>query len=55
MITSISIDHLESLGPTLRDIAINKAGIIKKEAPVVVGYNCYDYNIFINKAKQVGT
>lgn len=37
VITSIGKDHCEILGDTLDSIAIEKAGIIKKGAPVVVG------------------
>ncbi|GIV26055.1 MAG: bifunctional folylpolyglutamate synthase/dihydrofolate synthase [Bacteroidia bacterium] len=36
LITPIGWDHVEILGPTLRDIAREKAGIIKKGRPVVV-------------------
>jgi dihydrofolate synthase/folylpolyglutamate synthase len=36
-ITSIGFDHQQHLGSTLRDIAIEKAGIIKPGTPVVVG------------------
>ncbi len=36
-IASIELDHQEHLGSTLRDIAAEKAGIIKPETPVVVG------------------
>ncbi len=36
-ITSIALDHREHLGPTLRDIAREKAGIIKPGVPVVLG------------------
>jgi len=36
-ITSIALDHQLYLGPTLRQIAIEKAGIIKPGVPVVVG------------------
>lgn len=36
VITLIGWDHVEILGPTLRDIAGEKAGIIKKGRPVVV-------------------
>jgi dihydrofolate synthase/folylpolyglutamate synthase len=36
-ITSIAFDHQLYLGSTLRDIAIEKAGIIKPSIPVVVG------------------
>lgn len=36
VITPISIDHVEFLGPTLSAIAGEKAGIIKRNVPVVV-------------------
>ncbi|MBQ3611186.1 MAG: bifunctional folylpolyglutamate synthase/dihydrofolate synthase [Firmicutes bacterium] len=34
-ITSISFDHMDRLGNTLAEIAVNKAGIIKEGVPVV--------------------
>ncbi|WP_134686054.1 bifunctional folylpolyglutamate synthase/dihydrofolate synthase [Brevibacillus migulae] len=37
VITSIGLDHTEVLGPTIADIAKEKAGIIKPGVPVVVG------------------
>ncbi len=37
VITSISFDHVKSLGNTLKQIAFEKAGIIKEGVPVVVG------------------
>ncbi len=37
VITNISYDHTEVLGPTLEDIATDKAGIIKPGARVVIG------------------
>ena len=37
IITNISLEHTEFLGETLEKIAKEKAGIIKKEVPVVVG------------------
>lgn len=37
VIVSIGLDHTEHLGGTLRQIAIEKAGIIKPGRPVVVG------------------
>ncbi|MBM9468074.1 bifunctional folylpolyglutamate synthase/dihydrofolate synthase [Nakamurella leprariae] len=37
VITPIDIDHVEYLGPTLTDIARNKAGIIKPESVAVIG------------------
>jgi dihydrofolate synthase/folylpolyglutamate synthase len=40
IITSIGYDHCESLGYTLEEIALNKAGIIKKNKPTVIGPFC---------------
>ena len=37
IITSISMDHMQFLGDTLELIAREKAGIIKKSAPVITG------------------
>ncbi|MDT8401051.1 MAG: folylpolyglutamate synthase/dihydrofolate synthase family protein [Bacteroidales bacterium] len=37
VITNIGYDHTQYLGDTLEKIAIEKAGIIKKEVPVVIG------------------
>src|SRR5262245_2600500 len=36
-ITSIGFDHQQYLGRTLREIAVEKAGIIKPDVPVVLG------------------
>ncbi len=36
-ITSVSLDHKEYLGSTIPEIATEKAGIIKKNIPVVIG------------------
>jgi dihydrofolate synthase/folylpolyglutamate synthase len=38
VITSIGIDHTEFLGPSLRSIAAEKAGIIKRGAPVICAH-----------------
>lgn len=37
IITNISIDHAEILGPTLTDIAGEKAGIVKPGVPMLIG------------------
>ncbi len=37
IITNISLDHTQYLGHTLREIATEKAGIIKPHTPVVIG------------------
>jgi dihydrofolate synthase / folylpolyglutamate synthase len=38
VITPVSIDHTEFLGPTLKDIAREKAGILKRGVPAVVAH-----------------
>ncbi|CYU63752.1 bifunctional folylpolyglutamate synthase/dihydrofolate synthase [Streptococcus suis] len=40
LITSIGMDHQDLLGSTLREIAEQKAGIIKENVPVVLGPLC---------------
>jgi dihydrofolate synthase/folylpolyglutamate synthase len=37
VITNISLDHTQFLGDTIEKIAIEKAGIIKPEIPVIIG------------------
>lgn len=37
VITNIGLDHTQFLGTTLREIAFEKGGIIKKNVPVVIG------------------
>ena len=37
VITNISYDHTRTLGKRIRDIAVEKAGIIKKNVPVISG------------------
>lgn len=37
VITNIGYDHTDILGKTLREIAVQKAGIIKNQKPVVIG------------------
>ena len=36
IITSISLEHTSSLGRTISEIALHKAGIIKKEVPILI-------------------
>jgi dihydrofolate synthase/folylpolyglutamate synthase len=55
VITNISLDHMNMLGNTLAEIAGEKAGIIKKNIPVVIGETQEESApVFINKAKEVG-
>jgi dihydrofolate synthase/folylpolyglutamate synthase len=52
VITNISLDHTNVLGNTLKEIAFEKAGIIKQNTPVVIGENQQETNqVFLEKAK----
>jgi len=52
VITNISLDHTNILGDTLPEIAVEKAGIIKKNIHVVIGEKQAETEaVFINKAK----
>ena len=53
VITNISLDHVAMLGNTLAEIAVEKAGIIKPNTPVVIGETQPETkDVFINKAKE---
>lgn len=53
VITNIGWDHMNLLGNTLPEIAVEKAGIIKWQVPVVIGeYQPEVAEVFIEKAKQ---
>lgn len=52
IITNIGYDHMDMLGDTLDKIAFEKAGIIKKNTPVVIGYSSGQKKVFQEKAKQ---
>jgi dihydrofolate synthase/folylpolyglutamate synthase len=41
-ITSIGLDHMDVMGGTLEEIAYEKAGVIKKDRPCVIGPTCSD-------------
>ncbi|EPZ49005.1 bifunctional folylpolyglutamate synthase/dihydrofolate synthase [Alicyclobacillus acidoterrestris] len=53
-ITNVSYDHVEILGPTLADIAYDKAGIIKPNIPFVTGAEGEAYGIVEKVAKSAG-
>lgn len=54
VITNISFDHTQFLGDTLAQIAGEKAGIIKKGVPVVIGENNSETRpVFEAKAKEM--
>lgn len=53
VITNISLDHVAMLGNTLAEIAVEKAGIIKPNTPVVIGETQPETkDVFIAKAKE---
>lgn len=53
VITNIGMDHTNILGDTLQKIAAEKAGIIKKSVPIVIGQTQDEIkNIFTEKAKE---
>lgn len=53
IITNISFDHMQFLGDTLEKIATEKAGIIKRKVPVVIGRTQNQIkHVFIDKAKK---
>ena len=54
VITNIGHDHTELLGDTLEKIATEKAGIIKRQTPVVIGETAdATSNVFISKAEML--
>ena len=56
IITNISFDHTQFLGDTLAKIAAEKAGIIKKSVPVIIGEaNEETRPVFQSKANEVNS
>ncbi len=56
VITNISFDHVAFLGDTLEKIATEKAGIIKKNTPVVIGeWQPETFPVFERKAFEEGS
>lgn len=53
IITNIGLDHTNLLGNTIREIAAEKAGIIKKQVPVIIGQTQEETKqVFLDKAIQ---
>jgi dihydrofolate synthase/folylpolyglutamate synthase len=53
VITNIGFDHMDILGDTIERIAVEKAGIIKQQIPVVIGETSPETKIiFQEKAKE---
>lgn len=56
VITNIGLEHTEFLGDSIAKIAAEKAGIIKKSIPVVVGESSEHYNGVIEaRAEELGS
>ena len=56
IITNISLDHTALLGPTRRDIAAEKAGIIKPGVTAVIGEDDPETRpVYQGKAREVGS
>ncbi len=56
VITNIGIDHTQFLGETLEEIAVEKAGIIKENVPIIIGETqTKTESIFIKKAKELNS
>ena len=55
VITNVSLDHTQQLGATLEQIAMEKAGIMKKGVPVIIGEALPETRqVFDAMAKEVG-
>ncbi len=56
VITNVGVEHKEYLGDTIEQIAGEKAGIIKKSIPVVIGERNDLYNmVFMERAHALGS
>ena len=56
VITNIGMEHTEFLGDTIEKIAAEKAGIIKKSVPVVIGEASDSYNaVFEGRAAELNS
>ena len=54
VVTNIGLEHTEFLGDSIEKIASEKAGIIKKSIPVVIGQSNEAYNaVFENRAEEL--
>lgn len=54
LITNIGHDHLDLLGPGLEDVAMEKAGIIKANTPIVISeYQSFSAPVFSEAARRL--
>ncbi|MGH9189794.1 MAG: bifunctional folylpolyglutamate synthase/dihydrofolate synthase [Acidimicrobiales bacterium] len=55
VVTNVSLDHAETIGPTLTDIAVEKAGIVKPGSGVVLGETDPDLRrVFEDEVSRAG-
>ena len=54
IITSISQDHTDRLGKTIKDISFEKAGILKKNVPIIISRLNKGYDVVKKQAEVVG-
>ena len=54
VITNIGMEHTEFLGDSIEKIAQEKAGIIKKSVPVIIGQRSVEYDhVFTSRAEEL--
>ena len=54
IITNIGKDHMQFLGNTIAEIALEKAGIIKKDISIIIGKHQKETDgVFLDKAKEL--
>ncbi len=54
VVTNVSLDHMEVLGPTVGQIAWNKAGIIKSGVPCITGASDEAQRVLRQVAQEMG-
>ncbi len=54
VITSISQDHNDRLGNTIKKIAFEKAGILKKNVPLIISQTNEGFKTIENRAQEIG-
>ena len=56
IVTNVGFDHTEFLGETIEKIAAEKAGIIKKSVPVIIGQHNEAYDkVFVERAQELNS
>ena len=56
IVTNVGFDHTEFLGETIEKIAAEKAGIIKKSVPIILGQHSEAYDkVFVERAQELNS